>query len=86
MYANNIRGTARPQSSDLYLRENLKTQYTEQQFTTTKQLNNAFLGACQNISQRPDTYEKVRQPVIRHVYACIGSGTGQDVLRKLDKQ
>jgi len=30
MYTNNIRGTARPQSSDLHLREHLKPQYIEQ--------------------------------------------------------
>jgi hypothetical protein len=51
-----------------------------------KRLTNAFFGACQTISHRPGTYEKVRQPVIRRVHAGIGSGRGQDLLRKLDKE
>jgi len=50
-----------------------------------KHLTKAFFGACQIISHRHGTYEMVRQPVIRRVHARIGSGTGQDVLRKFNK-
>jgi len=48
VYANNIRGTARPQSSDIYLRGHLKPSYTEQQFKIKKHLKKRIFGCLSN--------------------------------------